>query len=167
MSKAVKRRVFTAEDLEPAFMEWQIDGVDYILREASGDAAVKYQNAVFGAAVVRDNGKSATMGPVSDAEPIVLACCLLRPIPSKPMSHWRPAMTEGQIRALPNRVMQQMFEDLKEISPGLVPKKKEEAQAPKSNGDGQGHDDGQEDPIKNSPRDMHDATTPTSASAST
>lgn len=86
------------------------DGVkeDYILQEASGDAACKYRNAMLACTQLGPEGKPSQIRGMADIEPLLVSLCLFT-------SERKPVQL-GIIRSWPNRVQKKLFDKIKEIS---------------------------------------------------
>lgn len=88
------------------------DGKDYLLVEASGDSAVRFNNAR--AACVRlENGKVAGVGKTGSLEPLLVSLCLFETTltgdPGK-------VVPEGRIRQWPSKVQTKLYAKALEIS---------------------------------------------------
>ncbi len=99
-------------DLEPRTLKVTIFGKPYVLREAMGDAVVKYRNKVTSAASLSSEGKLAKVGNIADAEPGLVASCLYRVTDTGV----EELVTEQFVRNLPNRIMKRLYDTIKEIS---------------------------------------------------
>ncbi|MGL6095056.1 MAG: hypothetical protein ACRC7O_04550 [Fimbriiglobus sp.] len=112
------------DDLKPAEVPVKIGGVDYVLREATGGAAVAFRNAMSRNTRVSASGQ--LLGTeLSEAEPLVVGMCLMKTgkdgaILLGPTGVPQAVGTEF-VKARPVRVQTVLFERLKEISPTLVP----------------------------------------------
>lgn len=72
---SVEKMVFN--DLAPVEVEVEIERDQYVLREPSEGAAVKYRNAALRAARMVD-GKVTGMDGLADAEPLLVSLCLFK-----------------------------------------------------------------------------------------
>jgi len=96
-------------DLEPQERKVKIGGEDYILKEASEDAACKWRNQTLAGARMAD-GKLVGMGNVSDGEPLLVSLCLWKATGKK--DNVSPAV----VRAWPSRVVKKLFAWIEEVS---------------------------------------------------
>lgn len=85
-----------------------VQGKEYVLKEATGDAATKYRERILRATVLGPDGKPTKMNGVASADPYLLSLCLFtkngHPVP------------ESTIRSWSNRVYKALFERLLTIS---------------------------------------------------
>lgn len=94
-------------DLSVTEIPVKIGDVEYTLKEASGDASIKYRNMVMGRVKMLD-GKPSQMDNLADSEPFLVHLCLFD--------------SEGKnvpiniIRSWPARIQKSLFEKAKEIS---------------------------------------------------
>ena len=95
-------------DISLIEIQYTIGGVDYILKEASGDAACQYRNALFKDIQLGPEGKPSKIGNMADVEPLLVSLCLFNPEGRK--------IAVDSIRKWPNRIIKQLFEKVKEIS---------------------------------------------------
>lgn len=102
------------------------DKKPYILREASGDAVAKFNNARGRCVQFRDGGMSAVAGQ-GDLEALLVSLCLFHVVKEADeeidMNHpelWKAdlkkALTAMTIRSWPERVVKPLFDKAKEIS---------------------------------------------------
>lgn len=100
------------------------DGRNYILMEATADAAVRYRNAAARAGKWAD-GKVVGFENIADAEPLLVALCLAETNDRGEMrlKHDNTPITvaEGLIRKWPHRVLKRLFDRVKVLSPDLFP----------------------------------------------
>jgi hypothetical protein len=102
------------DDLSPVEIPVKLSNKEYVLREASGDAAVKWRNAQVRAARMVD-GKVSGVGDIADSEPLLVSLCM-----------WEVTTVSGTrrevpvplhvVRSWPARVVSTLFEKIKEIS---------------------------------------------------
>ena len=119
------------DDLEPVEVPVTIKGKDYVLKEASSDAAVKFRNAnAAGATLTQDANErtKVTMGSIADSEPLLVSLCLfevrkddkgnvmINPSTGKAV---HGAVALGWVRGLKNSIVKALFDKVMEISPGL------------------------------------------------
>ena len=82
---------------------------DYVLREASGDAAAKWRNAMFAGAKLGANGKPESVHNMADTEPLLVSLCLFDAENNKPVSL-------QTVRSWPSRIITPLFNKAVEIS---------------------------------------------------
>ena len=109
-----------------------IAGKEYELREASGDASAKYRNAMLACSTLGPDGKPTKMEGLADVDFFLLSLCLFDKAAGSTVS-------EAEVRSWPNRICEQLIEELKGIS-GMS-------------------EEEQEDSAKNSPVDMTPGST--------
>lgn len=102
-------------DLAPIELPVKIMGRNFLLREASADAAVRYRNCLLRSTRMVD-GKVSGIEGMADAEPLLVSCCLLELIIHSNGETLKRAVTEGDVRRLPNRITAKLFEAAKRIS---------------------------------------------------
>lgn len=95
-------------DLTVAEIPVTIGGRSYILREADGEATVKYENARLRYTEVQGDRVVAVDG-MSNTQPLLVSLCLFDAETGKPVP-------EDTIRKWPGRVQKSLFERAKEIS---------------------------------------------------
>lgn len=118
------------DDLAPIEESVSIGGRDYILREASTDAARKYRNQMTRCAKMND-GKVSGIGDIADLQPLLVHLCLFT---SPVNGNGTPKNVPLEIiYAWPERVTKALYARCKEISPDLEEKGPTSA---KTNGDG-------------------------------
>lgn len=87
---------------------------NYILREATGEAACKWQNKVFSSTKIGPDGKPSSIGNVADIEPYLLSMCLF---PVSPEGNTSPIpCKESFIRTLPAKVQSALYDKVLVIS---------------------------------------------------
>ena len=86
-----------------------IAGVDYELREASGDASAKYRNSMLACSTLGPDGKPTKMDGLADVDFYFLSLCLVD-------SRTNKCVAEMEIRSWPNRICETLIEELKLIS---------------------------------------------------
>lgn len=116
-------------EFDPALSEVpvRIGDKHYVLCEASEGASVAYRNAVMRAAKFDVNGKPTSADGLADAEPILVQGCLFEVQERKGERHLG-AVSMGFVRALPARVVRQLFQKAQEIS-DLGPKEDSDPKA--------------------------------------
>jgi len=96
------------DDITPIEEKIHIGGGEYILREMSGDAAVKYDNARLNRYEYQD-GKLTKIRDLADMEPLLVSLCLF-------MEDGKTPVSEATIRAWPCRVQKALHERAKQIN---------------------------------------------------
>jgi hypothetical protein len=99
-------------DITPVEEPVVVGNTRYVLRECSGDAWVKYQNA-RSVCYVYDDGKLQQVRDIADLEPLLVSLTLF-------MEDGKTPVSEVTIRAWPSRVQRAIHDRAKEIS-GMVP----------------------------------------------
>ena len=84
-----------------------VGGVEYVLRETSGDAAVKYDNARLNGYEYQD-GKLVRVRGIANLEPLLVSLCLFDGIGNN--------VPEGKVRSWPARVQGALYARAREIS---------------------------------------------------
>lgn len=102
-------------DLTPIELHVRIGGQPYLLREASGEAACKFENARLERTQFSAEGKVCGLKGMSDIEPLLVSLCLFQQQKLLNDTLWRP-VAEATIRTWPNRVVDRLFKKCKEIS---------------------------------------------------
>ena len=96
------------DDIAPIEIPVVIKGKRYTLKEASGDAACRYRNAVLSALQVSKTGEVTGARNLADTEPLLVSLCLFdeqdKPVPIKTVRSW------------PARVVRTLFEKAADIS---------------------------------------------------
>jgi hypothetical protein len=119
------------DDLAPIEVPVKLEGLHYVLREASGDAVVKYQNRIFKSTKIGGEGKPTTIEGFADADPYLLSMCLFEADENgliKLDKHGRASSVQVQtILSWPNRVLARLVSTLKQISPDIEGKETEES----------------------------------------
>jgi hypothetical protein len=108
------------DDITPIEEKVFIGGDEYVLREMSGDAAVKYDNARLNRYEYQD-GKLAKVRNLADLEPLLVSLCLF-------MADGVTPVSETTVRAWPARVQRSLHSRAREISGMNEPSKTIEEQ---------------------------------------
>ena len=90
-------------------------GKDYILREATGDVACKFQNKRAKCMKFGTDGKTASIDDIADVDPLLLSMCLFSPNDKTPGTFDKPVPITT-IRSWPSRIVKKLVEKAKEIS---------------------------------------------------
>ena len=99
------------EDLSIVEVSVKIAGEDYILREANGDIAAKYRNAVAACTKIGTGGRLSELQGVGDVEPKLVAWCLFKQTATVGLQ----AVPEATVRSWPNRIQRALFDRAKKI----------------------------------------------------
>ncbi len=99
---------FDFNDLDLREITVPIDGVVYTLREASEDAAAKYQNTLSRCTQLTDGKVSGITGPLADSQSLLVSLCLF--------DDKNRLVPQAKVRQWPSRVVKQLFEKAAEIS---------------------------------------------------
>lgn len=115
-------------DLERVLIPVKLGKKNYVLAEASEDAAVKYNNASMKATKFNEEGKAVSVDGVADVEPLLVSMCLFEADDQgKPQydkeGNLIGAVALGFVRSLPARIVKPLFERAQAIS-GLSQKTK-------------------------------------------
>jgi hypothetical protein len=103
-------------DLAPVAIYFKHGPKEYVLREASEDIIVKYQNIQIGAARMAE-GKVVGISGLADAEPALVAGCVFEVIyASDGTVRSEKPMTIQEIRTWPHRIVKPLFNDIKEMN---------------------------------------------------
>lgn len=102
------------DDLAPIAVKYRIGGKQYVLREASADAAVQYRNAITRASRLTEDGKVATVEGLHDAEPLLVSLCLYQAKEDGTDTNVRVPI--DTIRKWTNRIQRTLFDKIMEIS---------------------------------------------------
>ena len=87
-----------------------IGGTEYELREANGDTAARWRNAILKQTTINpETGKPSSVGQIADTESFLVALCLFEKSNGKPVS-------QIQVKKWPSRVVKQLFDKVQEIS---------------------------------------------------
>lgn len=96
------------DNITPIEEKVHVGGVDYVLRETSGDAAVKYDNARLACYEYQD-GKLVRVHDLANLEPMLVSLCLFMVDGVTPVS-------DATIRVWPARVQKALYTRAREIS---------------------------------------------------
>ncbi len=104
-------------DLTATEVPVTIDGEDYVLREASGDTACRYQNAQVACMRMTD-GQVSKVTAIADTQPLLVSLCLVKLVqkPDSDEPELRRPVPISTVRGWPSRVVKDLFERAKEIS---------------------------------------------------
>lgn len=98
---------FDFDSVVTAHIPVRIDGKDYLLKEATGEASVKFRNACMKVMAFQD-GKLSRVGDLANAEILLVALCMTD-AEGKPVS-------EATVKGWPAKVVKKLFLKVKEIS---------------------------------------------------
>lgn len=103
------REPMVFEDLALIEVPVTVGSQQYILREANGDAACKFQNARVARYEYNEEGKLVKLRDTADLEPILVSLCLFMQDGTTPVS-------EVTIRSWPGKIQNKLYDRAKEIS---------------------------------------------------
>lgn len=95
------------EDITPIEVPVHIQGTDYVLRETSGEAAVKYNDARLACNEYQE-GKLVRVHGLADLEPLLVSLCLF--------THDGVTVPKSVIINWPARVQKALYDKAREIS---------------------------------------------------
>jgi len=102
------------DDLTPTEVPVYLAGKSYILREASGDAACKYRNAMLACTRLGPDGKPSSIQGMADIEPLLVSMCLYNA--EEGDKSFGKCVPLNIIRSWPSRVQKSLYDKVKEIS---------------------------------------------------
>lgn len=88
-------------------------GKKYLIREASGDAACKYRNAVFKSTTMGPDGKPVKIEGLADVQPLLVSLCLYLVGENGEVGQLVPLSV---VRSWPDRIIRPLFQEIKRIS---------------------------------------------------
>jgi len=109
---ATNHAPFNFDDLTPISIPVTYNKSQYTLREASGDAACRYRNAVMACTVMSPEGNIIGVRDVASVEPLLVSLCLY--------DSQGANVPQEIIRTWPGRIVRQLFitaRDISELSP--------------------------------------------------
>lgn len=107
--------VFSEEDIVPVEIPVTIGKEHFVLREASGDAAVKFQNARMNRLTIGENGKPSSFKNMGDLEPYLVSLCLFTAKRKEPKLD-NILVPEVEIRSWKSHIQKKLFDTAKKIS---------------------------------------------------
>ncbi len=99
------------DDLTPVEIPFSLGGKNYVLREATGDAAVQYRNAVAASTQLAD-GKVSSIKNMADTEPFLVSLCVWELLEDGK----ERAITGARVRSWPARVQRRLFKKIQDVS---------------------------------------------------
>lgn len=102
-------------DLTPIEIIIPIGPKKYALREASGDAAIRYRNAMLSATKIGPEGKPSGFAGMADTEPLLVSLCLFGQDPNNSAIYNEP-IQQSTVRGWPQRVQKALYKKVKDIS---------------------------------------------------
>ena len=100
----------TFDEIDLIAIPVKIKGEDYVLREATAEAAGKYHDAIIKSTRMAD-GKITGSDGLGGVEALLVSCCLY-----KKDGKEERAVTLTEVKRWPTRVVKPLFERVKEIS---------------------------------------------------
>lgn len=104
------------DDLQPIEVPIKFRNRSFGLREASGDTAVKYRNAMLESTKLGPDGKPTSVKGMANIEPLLVSMCLIEYIADKEGKVRERPVNEATIRAWPNRILKPLYDKAREIS---------------------------------------------------
>jgi hypothetical protein len=104
------------DDLQPIEIPVKFRNRRFGLREASGDSAVKYRNAMLDATRLGPDGKPISVKGMANIEPLLVSMCLIEYIADKDGKDRERPVSEAAVRSWPNRILKPLYEKCKAIS---------------------------------------------------
>lgn len=98
---------------DPIEVPVKIGSDDYVLVEASGEAATKYRDAQIACTVLGPNGKVKGMKGIAELEPMLVSMCLHKVVNGVREPKTVPA---ERIKSWPARIQKGLFKKAKDIS---------------------------------------------------
>lgn len=98
---------FDRPDLAPMAIRVKYRGVEYQLREASEEAAVKYRDVFVTKARFNEEGKFAGVGAISDGEATIVAMCLFEKLPDGTFRN--TSATKAEVMTWGSKVVKPLF----------------------------------------------------------
>ena len=106
---------FDFGDLAPKEFHFKAAGKRFVLREPSGDAAVKYRNAVMKSTKFTAEGKPTGIDGLADAEPLLVALCLFEKVADKNGNEMFSPVSVTFVRAWPAWLQKKLFAKSQEM----------------------------------------------------
>lgn len=103
------------DDITSVEVPVSIGGKKYVLREADGDAACKYRNALLRSTKLGPDGRPSSIDGMADAEPLLVSLCLFEVYDDKGQEK-RRLVLPSTIRSWPARVLKALFKKVRDIS---------------------------------------------------
>lgn len=113
MSQDTTEMVF--DDISLKEISVRIGTNDYILREATGDVACKYRNAMMRSTKLNAEGQPAYVDGFADIEPLLISMCLFQ-ILKEGEATKRIPVSLANVRLLPCRVQKALYAKAVDIS---------------------------------------------------
>ena len=115
---------------------FKIGGIDHVMVEATGAAAIKYRSAILAGAEMSFNDKDGTrsvkrLSGVGQVESLLVSLCLFEIKEDK-----RVPVPQSRIEGWPDRVQKDLFARAKRLSPSLEEKDDKELKNLPSAGEG-------------------------------
>lgn len=102
------------DDLQPIEIPVRIAGKQYVLREASTDAATKYRNAVLKSTRLDRDGHAMSLDGSADVEPLLVSMCLFE-VNDKGETLNRP-VNVSVVKTFPSKVTKELYDRVRAIS---------------------------------------------------
>lgn len=98
-------------DLTPQEEVHKIGQTEYVLKEASGEAAIKWRNAEQACYEYGSEGNISKITGLAETIPLLVSMCLF-----ERNGQGDKPVTIGQVKAWPDRIQQQLYQRAKELS---------------------------------------------------
>jgi hypothetical protein len=102
-------------DITPIVIPFDYQGTAYVLKEANGDAATKYQNHNVMHTKIKEDGKPQAMPGIVDSEPMLVGLCVFTKVEADKGPSGKP-VGEELVRTWPYRLQNKLYLKAKEIS---------------------------------------------------
>lgn len=102
------------DNILPVEVPVSVAGKKYVLREASGDAACRYRNALLKSTRLGPEGKPSVIDGLADVEPLLVSLCLFEVLSDGTLA--KGPVPAHVIRSWPARIQKALFERAKQIS---------------------------------------------------
>lgn len=103
------------DDITPIEVPVKVGQLEFVLREATGESAVKYTNAKLKRLSLGADGKPSSFAGMGDLEPYLVSLCLFTAKRERPELNNQP-VHEADIRAWPHKIQKKLFDIAKQIS---------------------------------------------------
>jgi hypothetical protein len=103
------------DDLEPKFERVSISRRTYVLREATGGAVVQWRNHQMSASKLNPDGKTVSVGPIAESEPLLVSLCLFEIVQQGGNEVERQVPVQV-VKGWPYRVQRALYERIMEMS---------------------------------------------------
>jgi len=109
---AKKEQVLQWDTVDLIELPVKIAGKEYVLKEASGDVAVTYRDALLACTTLGDNFKPSKIEGMASTEALLVSLCLFQ----VGVEGKQTPVSETVIRSWPNKIIKPLYNKAKEIS---------------------------------------------------